>query len=117
MRPSCDWFFQLKIALTSVCYWLKSSLHHRLSKLRVKIGPIERFHSVLWELNDKGRGSHVGVPKKKLIKIILYGDTNMAAMTSCENTLFVWLFFESDAINCFMSVTIVYAFTRMSATL
>lgn len=23
------------------------------------------FHSVLWDSNDKGHGSHVGVPKKK----------------------------------------------------
>ena len=33
-------------------------------KLKILILPTERIHSVLWELNDKGCGSHVGVPNK-----------------------------------------------------
>ena len=49
---------------------------------------MECFHSVPWDSNDKGNGGHVGIPNEKLIKIILYVDTNMAAMTSSANIPF-----------------------------
>ena len=53
---------------------------------------MECFQSVLWDSNDKGHGSHVGVPvslTKEVNKIILLGDTNTAAIKSSTNTLLI----------------------------
>jgi hypothetical protein len=50
---------------------------------------IERLHSFPSDQLNKNHGGHVGVPDKSLIKIILNWNTNMAAVTSCANALFI----------------------------
>ena len=49
---------------------------------------IEHIHSGPRDPSNKGRGYYVGVPnKKKMIKILLLRNTNMAAITSSAYAL------------------------------
>jgi hypothetical protein len=68
---------------------LQSFTRERTKFLSQTIERLHSFESFPRDQLNKNHGGHVGVPDKSLIKIILNWNTNMAAVTSCANALFI----------------------------
>ena len=47
------------------CVFFHSNTREDGEGILLVVGYIECFHSVPWDSNDKGQGSHVGVPNKR----------------------------------------------------